>query len=155
MHDVGHREGGAGDFDAAAMGFTEAANAGLFLILEVVDAVDDGDEGVDLEFGERVADGVADVLGVGSFPLKDDTEAEDCGEAGEVIAGEGGGDHGYFEGTGYADDLDGGDVGGFEFGAGVAEEGVDVALIVLGGDYGEVAGLTECRAFPGGFLEHG
>ncbi|MFM1943712.1 MAG: hypothetical protein RI897_2694 [Verrucomicrobiota bacterium] len=155
LHDVGHGECGAGDFDAAAMGFAEAADAGLLFVLEVVDPVDDGDERIHLEFGEGVADGVADMLGVGGFALEDHAEAEDGGEAREVIAGEGGGDHGDFEGAGYADDLDGGDVGGFEFGAGVAEECVDVALVILGGDDGEVARVAGRGGLFGGFFEHG
>ena len=51
-HDPDHFEGGAGGFDSAVVVLAEAADAGLFFVLEKEYAVDHGLAGMDLETGQ-------------------------------------------------------------------------------------------------------
>lgn len=143
-HELGHLEGGGGGFGAAVVFWGgEAALAGLVGGVEKEYLVDDGEKIVGLDDGESVGDGGGDVLGVLSVALKNDGEAKDGvkGLGGVLRGGEFGGNGGYFEGAGDAEDLE---LGFAEacllkglFGG--AEHAVDVACVVACGDDGEAA----------------
>ena len=72
FHDPGHGEGGLGGFEAAIVFGVQTALAGLVLIFEEEDLVDDGDFELDLNAHERLAHGFANMLGVGGGTTEND-----------------------------------------------------------------------------------
>lgn len=127
---------------------------GLIEGVEKEDLVNDGECLADLDCGEGVGDGGGDVLGVLSVALKDDGEAKD---GVKWLGGEFGGNSGYFEGSGDAEDLELGFVQAclLEGLFGGAEHAVDVACVVACGDDGEAA-VCGGRIFSvGDGFEHG
>src|SRR5688572_29313745 len=76
IHDSGHFQGGLGGLQAAVVIFIEAADFGLLTIFEQQNFVDDRDFDLDLNQRKRLADGLADMLGMRGLTAKDDPEAD-------------------------------------------------------------------------------
>ncbi len=113
-HDAGHGQGGLGGFGAAVVGLAQAPGAGLLLVFQEQDLVDDGDEVSKLDGHEGTADGLADVGGMDGLAAQDDAQADDggrgpvaclAGDIGAGGAGQAGGDDRDLKGAGHAEDL--------------------------------------------------
>jgi len=121
----------------------EATHLGLLFVVEQVDAVDDGQTLVDLEFDEGMADGIANLASMASFALEDDAEAKDRRVAWLGFLGKRGSDGRYFERAWDPEHFDGIGATGFEFGLGRPEQSSDIPVIVTGGNDRETpAGAT-------------
>jgi hypothetical protein len=64
-HDVRHLDGRLRCLPAAIMFFVEAALASLMVVFQQENFVNDRDFVLNLNLGQRIADGFADVLGMG------------------------------------------------------------------------------------------
>jgi len=134
--------------------FVHAAFAGLLVALKEENLVNHGHFVLNLDQGQRVADRVANVLGVSGRSAKDNAEAKNGGKpaVSRGLAGQPGGDHRNFVGTGHADDLKFAS-GAADFGFRSAQHGIYVKRVIFGGDDGKIS-ASWVAAFGLNLLEH-
>ena len=86
-HYACHLQCGLRCFHAAIVLGIQATRCGLLLIFEQQDFVDDRDAVLNLDLHQRLTHGLADVLGVGGFTAKNNSETNDSGGTWCVVRG--------------------------------------------------------------------